>query len=254
MSARVVAIVQARLSSKRFPRKILAEIEGAPMLAHVIARAQQIEGVGQVVVATPVDELKEIQAALKVPCAWWGGPLNDVLARYFGAAVHFKAEVIVRVTGDDPLLDPALCSDLVRDFLAYGDMDYLHNLGENTDGWDCEVFSFNALHQAFLKAADRYEREHVTPWMQRNLRVTRAFVDGLAPKLSVDEPEDLERVRAIYRALAPKALFSRGEALQALASLAALPRAGDFGGQGAATVPPAPANRAQANVGLPGAG
>ena len=108
MATRVLAVVQARLGSTRLPGKALAEIAGRPMLAHVLARAAAVPGVDQVVLATTVrpedDALADLARSLGFACA--RGGVEDVLDRFRSALLAHPAEVVLRVTGDCPLLDP----------------------------------------------------------------------------------------------------------------------------------------------------
>ena len=108
MATRVLAVVQARLGSTRLPGKALAEIAGRPMLAHVLARAAAVPGVDQVVLATTVrpedDALADLARSLGFACA--RGGVEDVLDRFRSAHLAHPAEVVIRVTGDCPLLDP----------------------------------------------------------------------------------------------------------------------------------------------------
>ena len=107
---RTVAIIQARMSSSRLPGKVLQEIAGKPMLAWVAERAARAKGIDQVVVATTddaSDDLLELICA-KLGLACHRGSLYDVLDRYYTAARAFQADVIVRLTGDCPLIDPGV--------------------------------------------------------------------------------------------------------------------------------------------------
>lgn len=190
------AIVQARLSSQRFPRKILADVHGRTMLERVIEAAKRIWDLNAVIVAVPVDEYDAIRSRTHESCLWWGGPREDVLARYYGAAARYGVTTIMRLTADCPLLDPGACSVVLQAFRA-GTVDYASNIGPTTDGHDCEVFSWAALDQAMVKAVGP-EREHVTPWMRAHLRCLDVPVGAIPHKLSVDTQEDLDVVRAAW--------------------------------------------------------
>lgn len=204
MSA-VVTIVQARMGSSRLPGKVLAEIGGRPMLAHVMERAASIPGVEKVMLATSVDPRNEplLALAASMGIEAYAGSESDVLDRYYQAANKIGADVVVRVTADCPLLDPHVSGLVVSCFMR-GDVDYASNAHPATypDGLDTEVFAFSALDRAWREAALPSEREHVTPFIWKRTDIFRTAnvtndVDLSAFRWTVDNPEDLELVRAI---------------------------------------------------------
>lgn len=201
---RCVAIVQARLGSSRLPNKVLALIEGKPMIQHVVERAQAIRGVNHVTLAVPEEELVEFYLVrAETGCGLVGGPRDDVLARYALAAGSSHAKVIVRLTGDCPLIAPDVCQDVLdhrewKEPFASNDT----RISGYPDGLDCEVFSKEMLELAHARATAAHDREHVTPWMSRNsdwplIIFAPTGERGPWPKLSVDTQEDLDRVRRI---------------------------------------------------------
>ena len=200
---KVVCIIQARLGSHRFPAKVLANLCGKPMLAHVLARAAQIQGVAQVVLAVPESDLPYLKH-LWPDCV--GGPAHDVLARYAEVARLYRADVIVRITGDCPLLAPDLSSRAVAAYAAcQQNGQYVAMCQPYTpvaDGWDTEVFSAALLNEAHAKAR-KGECEHVVTWMRRHGVVSTlpSACDWTALKCSVDTVEDLARVRLIMEFL-----------------------------------------------------
>ncbi len=204
---RVGCIIQARLDSTRLPRKILADIGGWPMLRHVWHRMDMV-GI-DLVVASPIEDQVEI-------CKAWGGfkvvapecDSTDVLQRYLLTAKIMSFDAIMRVTGDSPLIDPAICSQVMHLFLD-GEYDYVANDLRPTypKGMGCEVFTREALERACqnVKLSNPKDREHVTPWIirgargdyfdSRNIRCPIVGVENL--NFSVDTQEDLDRARAI---------------------------------------------------------
>ncbi len=209
---RTIAIVQARTTSTRLPMKILAGLHGRPMLAHVLERAAAIQGVDQVVLAVPNNDVSLVYHLWPYV---YGGSEKDVLSRYAGAAEFYEADVIVRVTGDCPLLAPNLASYSLDPFLLVKP-DYAvyfpmcQPYFKLADGWDVEIFSYAALIEANKKAS-RIQREHVTTWMRENLEPPPAienFPDCTTLKCSVDTREDLQRVELIMNHLEDKADFS----------------------------------------------
>lgn len=197
---RTVAIVQARLGSARFPRKILADLCGTPVIQHVVERARQIPGVDDVVVAVPgePDLLAVAEVLPDTPVVMFKQVAEaDVLRRYAKAAAHYEADVIVRVTADCPLLDPVIGGEVLSMVKAGAGYEYVSNLADGyCDGEDVEAFTRDALDWADLDAKQAWDREHVTPWLRRHVKcgVVLPSVTG-KPKTSIDTPEDLARVR-----------------------------------------------------------
>lgn len=208
---RTVVIIQGRIGSARLRGKVLADVGGQPMIAHVVERAHRIEGIDEVVVAVPDlpedDVLAATTSAFGVRVV--RGPADDVLQRYVIAAGAANADAVVRVTADCPLLSPTVSSTVVADYRR-GDADYVSNTLERTfpRGLDTEVVSVAALQTAAREAATDAEREHVTPFIwtrphRFRLRSIRTAPDRSNLRLTVDVAEDLVLVRAIYDALGP---------------------------------------------------
>jgi spore coat polysaccharide biosynthesis protein SpsF (cytidylyltransferase family) len=202
---KTLAIIQARLSSTRLPRKALMSIGGKPMIRHVVDRVCQIEGVDTVVVAVPngADAAAIYDAVVPQAGVFLsvGTKEDDVLGRYERCAQSYPGhDVILRATGDCPLLDPVVGGYVLKAYAASGISDYVSNITAGyRDGEDVEVFSVAALLRAAKKATDPYDREHVTPYIRRHgvISVVMPTEDRSAIKTSVDTLEDLERVRAM---------------------------------------------------------
>lgn len=215
MSARPVAVIQARLGSTRLPGKVLADVGGAPMLARMIERVRAATTLADVCLAVPEgpgdEPLRGLAASLGVPCH--AGPEDDVLARYAGAAARWGADPVVRLTADCPLIDPGLVDRCVETFLATDGCEFASLGGSFPDGLDCEVVSAAALGRAHRDARLRSEREHVTPFIWKRPDVFRCVLVRFPERLghlrwTVDEPRDLELVRAVYaRLYAPGRVF-----------------------------------------------
>ncbi len=202
-----VAIIQARMASTRLPGKVLAPIGDTPMLLRVVERVRRATLVDQVIIATSDAATDNPLVALcterDLPC--YRGSEQDVLDRFYQAARAYAAEVVVRVTADCPLIDPAVIDRVVGVFQT-GAYDYVTNTLRDTypDGLDVEVCSFAALERAWHEAHKPSEREHVTPY----IRLSGAFrianvaherdLAGRNYRWTVDEPADLAFVRAIY--------------------------------------------------------
>ena len=228
MAPRVLAVVQARLGSTRLPGKALLTIAGRPMLSHVLARARAVPGVDRTVLATTASSEDEalVQLAQGEGVPSVRGSVEDVLDRFHSALRAHPADAIVRVTADCPLLDPEVSGLVVRDYLAHRDeADYVSNIEPPTypDGLDTEVVSAAALERAWREARLPSDREHVTTYMRdkRNGYRVRNVVHGedlSAHRWTVDEPRDLEFVRAVYAELAPdgRRIFGMREVLDLL--------------------------------------
>jgi spore coat polysaccharide biosynthesis protein SpsF len=203
---KTIALIQARMSSSRLPGKVFQDIAGQPMLLRVIRRAQQASSVDLVAVVTSNRTDDDAIAGLcqENGIPYYQGSLDDVLDRYYQAAVYFQATVVVRLTGDCPLLDPEIIDKVVQTFYQ-GTFDYVSNTLDCTypDGLDTEVFRFAALERAWREARLQSEREHVTAYMYKHPELFRLGSVKQAQDLSawrwtVDTARDLEFVRAIY--------------------------------------------------------
>ena len=205
----VVAVVQARMGSTRLPGKVLQDLAGQSMLARVVRRVERSRNVDQVVVATstsPADEAIVAECA-RLGVASFCGNEHDVLDRYYRAAVHYRAQTIVRITSDCPLIEPQIVDEVVAAFLA-AEPDYASNTLDRTypRGLDTEAVSMAALARAWAEAAEPYQRIHVTPYFYQNpelftLLSVRQARDDSQQRWTVDTPEDLAFVRQIYERL-----------------------------------------------------
>lgn len=208
MRARTVVVIASRLASRRFPAKAVVTLDGAPLISHVVWRAQRMRTADAVVLAVPSSDVpiyRRLMTPLDVPV--YGGSAEDVLARVHDAALAHHAEVIVRITGDCPLIDPVL-ADAVVEGMEGGAAAYAANIQPYTqwaDGLDIEAFSISALTLAHRHATSPYDREHVTTWMRDEGRMRTYYLgsnhDLTACRWSVNEPADLARVARIMAIL-----------------------------------------------------
>jgi spore coat polysaccharide biosynthesis protein SpsF (cytidylyltransferase family) len=199
-SQKVVAIIQARMGSRRFPGKVLADLVGRPVLEWVLDAVKRVEGADDIVVATttnPEDKaIADWCAGNDVNC-FRGEPL-DVLKRYADCAKEYSATHILRITADCPLLDPGTVSAVLREGLASG-ADYFGLAGEFPDGFDCEGFTYGALREADMRARDPLQREHVTLFFKSNpqsFKIAPVYLyEGSGDvRLTIDRVEDLQFV------------------------------------------------------------
>jgi len=225
MNPRAVAIIQARMGSSRLPGKVLADIEGRPLLGRMLDRLGRCDQVDEVAVATTYlsddDPVAELCRARETRCV--RGHPTDVLDRYRQAAEETGADVIVRLTGDCPLIDPQVVDLCLRTYLvADPPVDLVVNrLPWNRSypiGLDTEVFGRTALETAWREAIEPHQREHVVPFLYENpsrFAMIHLEADGDYGdyRWTVDEPEDLEVIRRIFAAFGGREDFSWREVL-----------------------------------------
>lgn len=207
----VGAIIQARTSSTRLPRKALLDVVGKSMLARVVDRVRRASTVERVVVATPSgrddDALAQHAGSLGVDV--YRGDEHDVLDRYYQAARLHRYDVVVRITSDCPLLDPGLLDDVVRPLLEPASrVDYSCNTLRRTypRGLDVEAVPFGALERVWSEATSIHERAHVFPLIHEHPErfVTAGLTDAQDHshmRWTVDTLEDLAFVREVYRVI-----------------------------------------------------
>ena len=208
----VLAIVQARLGSRRFPRKMLAPLQGRPVLWHVIQRLKKARRLDEVLVATTSSKQDDELAAWLEDegILFFRGSEPDVLDRYYRAAKSRSAGVVVRITGDCPLIWPGVVDRLVLEFQK-GGADYVSNTLQPTypDGLDTAVFSFKDLEAAWKNAKDASDREHVTKFFHRSgrFKTRNVFAENDENwshlRWTVDHPADLEVIGKILKSLGP---------------------------------------------------
>lgn len=211
---KVVAIVQARMGSTRLPNKVMKPIGGTPMIEVLLSRLSKAGEIDEIVVATSTDArnlpLVEHVRALGYACEQ--GSENDVLERYLICAQRHDADVVVRITGDCPLVDPALVDDCIRRFKA-SDVDYFSNIDPPSfpDGLDIEVFRRSALETAARETQRTHDREHVTPYLRESGRFRTAALhhdtDLSAWRWTVDEASDFAVASAVFAHFHPDLHF-----------------------------------------------
>lgn len=211
MSGLTIIIVQARMGSTRLPGKSMREVLGKPLLGYVLDRLNRAELADKVIVATsdlPRDQvIFDYCHERNVPC--FRGGESDVLDRYYQAARQFKAETIVRITGDCPLIDPEIVDRVIAKY-SEGNYDYASNVFHRhyPRGLDTEVFSYKTLHQAWRDTSDPHDREHVTTyiWQHPDLFRIGSVVndrDLSNHHWAVDTPQDFTLITRIIETLAP---------------------------------------------------
>jgi spore coat polysaccharide biosynthesis protein SpsF len=235
---KVLVVVQARTGSHRLPGKVLRPLAGAPLLLRMIERVRAARARFDLVVATTWraedDAVEDLCADAGAAC--YRGHPTDLLDRHYRAAREAGADLVVKIPSDCPLVDPAVI-DLVLDcFLIDPErFDFVSNLHPATwpDGNDVEVMRFAALEAAWREARSPWEREHTTPflWDQPerfrigNVRWPTGLDHSMTHRFTVDYPEDLAFVRAVYDALwsRDRPIFGLGEVLRLLGAHPEIP-------------------------------
>jgi spore coat polysaccharide biosynthesis protein SpsF len=202
---KTVAIIQARLGSNRLPGKVLADIAGATMLARVIDRARACQAIDEVVVATttsPTDDAV-VDEARRCDAIVARGSETDVLDRYVRAARQVGADAVVRITSDCPLLDPEVVGWVVGALIPQ--IDYASNTHRRTfpRGLDCEALHRDTLERIARMAWTTSSREHVTSFVMEAPHLfaidqVETALDDSDLRWTVDTPDDLATIRAIY--------------------------------------------------------
>ena len=203
-----VAIIQARYGSTRLPGKVLMDLAGAPMLVRVVNRVQRANTLDNVVIATTTEPSDESIVTLCLSNNWpfFRGSELDVLDRYYQAAKQFRADIVVRITSDCPMIEPEIIDQCVQMFVGESGLDYLSNtLSMRTypRGLDTEVIASSALARAWSEDKDPRGREHVTPYIYRHpelfhLKRLSNDVDLSKMRWTVDTSEDLMFAQTIY--------------------------------------------------------
>ena len=210
MKKKVIAIIQAHMSSTRLPGKILKPLCGEPALYRMIERVRQSKLLDDIVIATSTLSCDDI---IVKKCNEWGvctfrGSDTDVLSRYWGAAQEYPADVYVRITSDCPCFDPHWADNTIQYFLD-NKYRYVSNAVNDMKptipmGFGLEVFEVSLLDEAYHNATEHFEHEHVTPymyWKQSSLGALPYIEDAHHFRVTLDTQEDYEAITAIYNAL-----------------------------------------------------
>lgn len=208
----VVAIIQARMGSTRLPGKILKEVLGKPLLEYQIERVRKSKLIDKIVIATTTDVKEQplIEVCHKLGLDVYKGSEEDVLSRYYDAATEYKADLIVRITSDCPIIDPIIIDNVVEKYLS-GKFDYVSNTLERTfpRGMDVEIFSYKVLKEAYINSKKAFEREHVTSYIYLNpnlftLGNVKYSSNESEHRWTVDTIEDFVLIEKIIMHLAEK--------------------------------------------------
>jgi len=207
---KIGAIIQARTSSTRFPKKVLKPLPyggNVCVLQQDIRRVKRSKLLDEVIIATTInsedDEIVEV--AIKENTPYFRGSLDNVLERYYKAANEFNLDVVVRITSDCPCVDWTIIDDIIQAHLD-SNADYTSNSLKETfpRGIDCEVFNFDVLREAYENASEKYEREHVTPYIYKTnphkfkINNFTSSENLSSIRITLDTPQDYAVLCVIY--------------------------------------------------------
>ncbi len=206
---KATAIIQARIGSTRLPNKIFLPLSGKSILWHVYQRVKKSKLIDNVIIATtdlPEDDLVEM-FCIENKINYFRGSSDDVLSRYYFTAKSFQSDIIVRITSDCPLIDSNVIDEIIKLFIGEN-ADYASNVLERTfpRGYDTEVFSFSVLEKTFFEAKEKFEREHVTPFIYNHPEIFKLVSykinkDYSSLRLTIDTQEDYNLIKIIYDSL-----------------------------------------------------
>lgn len=211
MEMKAAIIIQARTGSMRLPGKVLLKVLNKSVLEHLIERLMRVKAVDRIIVATTIaqDDNKIVDIAVKMGISVYQGSEEDVLDRFYQAALRFGLKDIVRITADCPLMDPSVVDKGIECYFSSAP-DYASNVLERTypDGEDVEVFSFNALQRAWKEAKLLPEREHVTLYIRKHpekfkLTNFKNAINIADKRWTLDREEDFIFVKKVYEGLYP---------------------------------------------------
>jgi spore coat polysaccharide biosynthesis protein SpsF len=205
---KTLAIIQARMNSARLPGKVLMPVNDRPLLSYMVERVRTASYVDNLLIATSIEESDDPieQYCLNNHIPVFRGNLDDVLDRFYQASKTYESEIIVRLTGDCPLIDPTIIDTMISKF-KNSDFDYLANTAPPKgitypEGMDVEIFTKESLKKAWMEAKKPSEREHVTFYFWKNTHLFSISRHDLNEdysnfRLTVDYPEDFKLVKNI---------------------------------------------------------
>jgi spore coat polysaccharide biosynthesis protein SpsF len=230
MQDKIVIIVQARMSSSRLPGKVLLPVSGKSLLLRMIERISRTRYPVKIVVATSTDSSDNAieKEAYSNHIACFRGSLSNLLDRHYQAALLHKADVVLKIPSDCPLIDPAIIDATLDLFYENpDDYDYVSNLHPATfpDGNDVEIMTMDCLERTWQAAREPWELEHTTPYIWEhpeffrigNLEWSTGLDLSMSHRFTIDYPEDYDFIVQVFRKLYPvKKNFSCNDILQLL--------------------------------------
>jgi len=205
------------MNSSRYQGKVMKIINGKPLLHFLIKQLRASEKIDNIVIATTTsnkdDIIEKFAKTNSIDC--FRGDEFDVLDRFYKCAKRFQMDNIVRITGDNPLIDPKIIDQCIKEFskkdvdylsngIKFEDSKWVHNLNGFPSGVSCEVFSFKTLEKIFFNAKKNSEREHVTSFIinnHNNFQITNisSNIDYSSFRFTVDYEEDFRVIKKILK-------------------------------------------------------
>ena len=175
----ILAIIQARMGSTRFPGKVMETVCGKPLIEILLHRLSLSKKIDKIILATSINKENDTLSEFveKLGFEVFRGSEYDVLDRYYQTAKLYSPKTVLRITGDCPLIDPKIVDKSINRY-EQEKVDYLNNVTPPTypDGMDVEIFSFETLNEAWNKADSNHEREHVSPYIKNNDKFTKSYL------------------------------------------------------------------------------
>jgi spore coat polysaccharide biosynthesis protein SpsF (cytidylyltransferase family) len=201
---KVLAIIQARYDSTRFPGKVLKKINNKPILEIIIKRLSRCQNISKIIVACSnnKNDIKIINLCKKLKIDFFIGSEHDVLERFYKASIKFKGLNILRITADCPLIDYVIVDKIINNFFL-DKYDYASNVNPPTfpDGLDAEIFTFEVLKKTYKTAQTQVDREHIRPFILNSKKFKKFNLknneDYFFLRLTMDEPEDFKVIKNI---------------------------------------------------------
>lgn len=221
---KTVAIIEARMTSKRLPGKVLKKVEDKPMLKYLIERLDLVKSLDDIVIATTNNETDNViedfakQESVKI----FRGSENNVLERVLFAARNNHAQTIVKITGDCPIIDPNIVEYCIRMYKE-NNVDFLSNghIRSYPDGMDVAVFEISSLEKSYNLTSDKLDLEHVTLHMRKNPSLFAPLYLLAPPELhwpelglTLDEPDDLKLITKIIEHFGKERIFTCNDVIQ----------------------------------------
>jgi len=224
---KIVATIEARMTSSRLPGKVMLPAAGKSMLEHLVNRLKQVRSINEIVVATTINATDDclVEEAHRIGVKSFRGSEEDVMERVIGAAASTNADIVVEITGDCPIIDPLLVEQTIQMFL-HNDCDYASNAHVRSypDGMDVQVYNLTTLKKSFSMTNDPLDHEHVTAHIIRHPEIFRQVALVAAPDcfwpelgLTLDEQQDYQLLKHLIESLgAANEYFSCREAINYL--------------------------------------
>ena len=216
-----VAIIQARTTSERYPNKVLEKISKIYLFEYLYKRLSKSTNIDKIVFAIPKNNKNDLfyKKLIKLNIPVYRGSEKDVLKRYYNAAKYFKAKIILRITGDCPLVDVKIIDQMIKTYKKEK-LEFYSNNDPATfpDGFDVEIFNFKILKKANFFARNQYDREHVTPYMKKISKIKKKNLinklgDFSQIRLTIDEKNDLDFIIKLVKKFKKKSINNKSVTL-----------------------------------------